>query len=169
MSQSDRFLIATIFLILILFVMEEFRNENLQRDPYDFYFQSTLKKIIKSFDATFLNDCHQPRNGEDIVPSEFVLAILATENFARPKHLQYIEYIWAYIYRLCFGRLPSITIGPSQINVNLAYNIAYETFPDLAILSDYNLLRLLRNQCFAFRIAKYYLNSIALQCKLKDF
>src|ERR1700739_5027284 len=126
MSKSDRFLVATILLTLILFVMEEFRNKNLQRDPYDFYFQNTLKGIINSFDTTFLNDCYQPRSGEDIIPSEFVLAILATENFARPKYLQYIEYIWAYIYRLCFSRLPSITIGPSQINVNLAYNIAYE-------------------------------------------
>jgi hypothetical protein len=105
------------------------------------------------------------------IPSRFVLAILAVENYGRPSFRRWEKAVIARSSVALFGKLPNFSLGVGQVKPSTARLVLGATGNgDRAkIYSDLALLRLLLNPCENIGIVVRYLTILKGEQRSSEF
>jgi hypothetical protein len=132
------------------------------------YYCRLAKNVINQAPLSQYKSSSFLRSECTLIPPNFVLAIIAVENYGRPPSRRWLQGILAQASLAVCGKVPNISLGIGQVKLSTARMVLQLQGPGSAV-ADAKLLDLLLNPWENLRIVQGYLELLMQQYGFHNF
>ncbi|MBO1350048.1 MAG: hypothetical protein EBE86_022930 [Hormoscilla sp. GUM202] len=108
--------------------------------------------------------CSFWKKSDNLIPKNFVLAVIAVENYGRPSQRRWLEEMLAKTNLLFTGKAPDYSLGVGQIKLSTARLVLQQKAVD-----DSELLKMVLNPCKNIMLVHEYLSLLMRKLGLTKF